>query len=321
MSDRWFPWIASRVLRLVLTCAVVVTLLVVLVDLAPGSSADLYVSPELPDDARERLIRYYGLDDPLPERIWRHLKRAANLRFGESHSIGRPALDVVLERLPATLTLSGLALLITFPLGVALGLGTARHPKRFAWLHQASLWVYAMPVFWLALIAQVLAPELGLPISGQSSPLAGEMSPWDARLDRLSRLILPVGVLVLNSCAAVARYTQTTATPLLQSSHLEAAKAWGLPERQRLGHHVLLLMAPPLIAVLALQIPRLVAGSVLIEHIFSWGGTGDLLYTAIQSQDVPLLTALFTLYAAAVSMSGSLSDGLTRWLDPRVREP
>ena len=216
-----------------------------------------------------------------------------------------------------TLLLASAALLLQFALGVALGVYSA--VKRGGFTDRAltlgSLFVYSMPVFWLAVMLQLLfAVKLGwLPVAGMYDEGGGNL------LDLAKHMLMPVFVLGLGGAAATARYQRSSMLEVLSQDYVRTARAKGLDERTVIWRHALRNALLPTITLLGLSLPFLVSGSVITEQIFSWPGMGREAISAIANRDVFVVTGV-TLAATTMVVVGSiLADLLYALVDPRVR--
>ncbi len=320
-----FRFVIRRLVLAVPLALGAATLVFVLMETAPGNAADLFLGNHpVPPEVRERIEEVYGLDRPPLERYLRWLG-ALVLRgeLGWSHSRGRPVTETILEALPATVTLAGAALLLHVLAGVLLGALAAA--RRGRWVDRsltvASLTVYALPTFWVGLMA-VLAFSYFLPLVPASSmqSVGAEEWPWLQRLaDRIWHLLLPAAVLGLASAAAMIRFVRAGLLQNLGRTFVRAARARGLSGKRVLFAHALRNALIPLVNLVGLSLPVLLSGSVVTEVVFAWPGMGRLTYDAIRAQDFPVVLAT-TLLATLMVVLGNLAADLVMVLvDPRIR--
>lgn len=300
------------------------TLLFFLLHLAPGEPSLLFENPRLPQEQRQRLARLYGLDRPLHEQYLAWLSAVAlHGDWGVSFTHRRPVTRVLGEALPPTFLLAVTALLINYSLGLTFGMVAARR-RESTWDHAirgASLLVYSLPVFWLGLMAVLLFAYAWpiLPASHMRSPLAQDL-PWAARqLDLLWHLVLPAAVLGISSCGSTVRLLRNSLLETLGQDYIRTARAKGLTERRVILVHGLRNAAVPLLQLLGLSLPALLNGSLVIEVIFAWPGVGRAIYTAITTNDYPLVLAATALSGGLVVAGSLLADLLHAAVDPRVR--
>jgi peptide/nickel transport system permease protein len=320
-----FLFIARRFLAAIPLILGILTLTFVLMESAPGSPADLLIGDHpVPPEVRQRLEEAYGFDRPAAERYVHWLTSVVfRGELGWSISRSRPVSRVLADALPATLLLSGAALLIHLLAGVILGVVAASHRDRWPdrVLNLGGLVLYAMPAFWLGLMA-ILCLAYLLPIFPASSMHSVEARSWSLpwRLADLAwHLALPACVLGLASAAAMARFVRSGLLQTLGEEFIRAARARGLGGRRILIAHALRNALLPVVNLLGLSLPVLVSGSLITEVVFAWPGMGRLTYEAILSFDVPVVLAA-TLLASVLVVAGNLgADVAMALLDPRVK--
>ncbi|MFM8386738.1 MAG: ABC transporter permease [Planctomycetia bacterium] len=237
--------------------------------------------------------------------------------LGVSIQHKKPVFEHLRQPLLNTLLLAAAALVVQFAAGVALGVFSA--VRRGGWLDRSltlgSLFVYSMPVFWLAVMLQLLfAVRLGwLPVAGMHDEGQGGL------LDLLEHMVMPVFVLGLGGAAATARYQRSAMLEVMSQDYVRTARAKGLSEHSVVWRHALRNALMPTITLLGLSLPFLVSGSVITEQIFSWPGMGREAILAIANRDVFIVTGV-TLVATVMVVAGSiLADLLYALVDPRVR--
>lgn len=315
-------FVLRRLAAAVVLFLIVLTLTFAAVTLAPGdplAPTDPRISPE----QAETLRALHGLDRPLPARYLHWLGAVVrSWDWGQSYQTGRPVAKVLLESLPPTLLLAGGALLAQHLLGIGLGLVAARRPD--SWLdlgvRSASLLVYALPTFWVGLMAVlVLGVGLGLaPTGGMTSAAAFELGFLATVLDILAHLWLPALVLGLSMAGDIARYTRASLIEFQSSTAGRAARARGLPETRILLVHGLSHAGPRLVQMAAVSAPLLLSGAIVAETVFAWPGLGSATLQAIHARDVPVVLAA-TAYGAVLVIAASFAaDLLLARLDPRI---
>lgn len=318
-------YILRRLLLAIPTLVGIVVLVFLLLHLAPGSPVSA-LGPEsgrrVSRRAAEEMRRLYGLDRPLPERFAKWIGRVARLDLGESFVDHRPVTDRIAEALPYTLTLNGLALLLTLAVAVPLGVTAGGHPEGALDKVSGALLfaLYSTPAFWAALLLQALfsvklrwLPLFGVTSDSSPAGLAGLS-------DRLSHLVLPVVCLTYGSLAFYARLVRASVAEARAADYVLAARARGLSRRGALWKHAFRNALLPLITLLALVLPGLLSGSVIIERIFAWPGVGRLYVDSILSRDYPVVLALSLLGAVATLAVTLAADIAYAVADPRVRE-
>ncbi len=269
----------KRLAALPLLLWLVATLTYAVVQAVPGSYADTIDHPRMTPAARAQLEARYGLDRTPLQQYWRWIAATSGGDLGVSFLFKKPVTEVIAEALGPTLLLTGTALIIDFVVGLILAVGSIRRPG--GWLDRLltffALGIYGMPSFWLAGLAVLLfSLHLGwLPASHMAS-VGAQAWPTAARLaDLIAHLVLPALVLGLVGAASTARFLRASLLDVRQAQHILAARARGIPESRVLWVHTLRPALGPVITLLGLSLPALVAGSVVVESIFSWPGMGQ----------------------------------------------
>jgi peptide/nickel transport system permease protein len=303
----------------------VLTLVFVLLESTPGEPVDLILGDRpVPPEVRERIERAYGFDRPALERYAGWISSVVlHGDLGWSTSRSRPVTQLLAETLPATLLLTGVALVAHVVLGVILGLVSAarrgRWPDRALTL--ASLTFYAMPTFWLGLMA-ILVFSFGLslfPGSSMHSVGAEDWPIWRQWLDTLWHLALPAGVLALSSAAAMTRFVRAGVLESLAQEFVRAARARGVGGRRVVLAHALRNALGPVINLVGLSLPILVSGSLIVEVVFAWPGMGRLTYDAIMAKDLAVVLITTTMAAMLVVLGNLAADLALAVVDPRIR--
>jgi peptide/nickel transport system permease protein len=318
----------ARVAAALVLVWLVVTVTFVLVRLAPGDAAAILVPPTASPADAARLRTELALDAPLPVQYAKWMGGVLRGDLGESFAQRRPVTQVLREALPVSLGLGLASLALTFVVGVAVGTfqATRRGKPIDAVITVLSTAVYAAPSYWLALSliavftygATVwgLPPSLRLPAFGLRDP-AGTETGWFAFVDLVRHAILPVFVLAAVGAAGIARYARSTVADLADAEWVRTARAKGLTSSSVYGRHVLANALPPLVVLLALSLPGIVAGSVFVESVFAWPGMGRVMVVAISSRDYPVVMGATLLYAALVILANLAADIVLPLIDPR----
>ena len=317
-------WLLRRLVASVAIIFAVVTLVFILIHVAPG---DPCVGAD--ESARDPamcplLIGQFGLDQPLYVQYGRYLLQLLQGNLGYSFSLHRPVRDALAETIPFTLQLAGVALLIDFLVGLWLGIYQALRVNRLpdVVLSNVTLFAYSLPTFWLALVLLLLFAEKVklFPLGGPSDPILCPVldSPYCVA-DRIWHLVLPALTLGLVGAAGTARFQRAAMLEVAQQDFVRTARAKGLSERRVVLRHQLRNALLSFITRFGLTLPFLLTGAVLIETIFAWPGMGRLAVDAILTRDHALVTAT-ALIASTVVVSGNLlADILIGIADPRVR--
>ncbi len=318
----------SRILDALLLLWLVTSLTFVLVHLAPGDAALLLVSPTATAQELAQRRNELGLNGSLATQYGRWITSVLQGNLGNSIALSRPVGAVIADALPLSLALGGISLTLSFLLGVPLGAWQSSRAGTRAdtSLTVISTIVYAAPSFWLALAliamattgaAELNAPSwLRLPAFGVRDPAALSTG-FDGWRDIVRHAILPLIVLVVPGAAGVARYTRQTMIEARRAPHVATAQARGLSQARVVRRYVLRNAWPPLIVLLGLMLPGILAGSVFVEQVFAWPGLGRTMVTAIAARDYPVVLALTIVYSAAVIGANLLADLTLLRIDPR----
>ncbi|QBF46822.1 ABC transporter permease [Janibacter limosus] len=330
-------FIIRRLLQLVVVLFVLSILLFAWLRALPGGVVSAMLGERATPESRARLTEAFGLDEPLPVQYWRFLTRALQGDFGVSTGVqpGRSATSILVERFPATVELSFVALVLAVVVAIPLGYLAAR--KRASFLDNSSIVVslvgVAVPVFFLAfLLKYVFAIKLGwLPVSGRSNvPDATHVTgffvldglltrEWDASWDALKHLVLPGIALASIPFAMIFRITRASVLEVLDEDFVRTAQAKGLSHRVVRGRHIMRNALLPVITAVGLQVGALLAGAVLTETVFNFGGIGEALKFAFTLRDYPVLQLLVFVAALTYVLVNLLVDILYAVVDPRVR--
>ncbi len=312
--------IATAAVTLFLVTLVIFGLLCALPGDVPGDDAG---AQPLPAEYRAALRAHYHLDDPWPARYGMWLQDLVRGDLGTSFSEKQPVAALLRQRLPVSLGLNAIALFAMIGVSVPLGILGAWKPEgpwdRAGWLATTAL--YAVPVFWTALLLQWLfSIRLGwLPLSGVTTDGASHASAIDAAGDVARHLVLPATCLASGGLAYISRFVRTNLVESSAGDGGRAARARGLSTLQYVTRHGVIQAVVPLLTLAGFLIPRLVGGSLLVEEIFNVPGLGSLMFDSILSRDLPVVLALTLISGIATLAGTTLADLLIVWLDPRVR--
>ena len=295
--------------------------------MAPGGpiGAAMDMNPKATAESRARLEAYYGLDQPLHVQYGRWLARMATLDFGESFSPdARPVSEKIRERIPITLTINVITLVLVFLLAIPIGVYSAvRQGALFDQISTVFVFTgFATPTFWLAPLLMILfGVELGwLPISGISSLDYDSLGVGGKLVDRARHLLLPVLVVTSVSLAANSRYMRSSMLEVIRQDYVATARAKGLPEGKVIFRHAMRNALLPVITMLGFEVPALLGGSVIIETIFAIPGMGQLFYQGVMSRDYPLIMGILTIGAFLTLLGNLLADVGYALADPRIRQ-
>lgn len=294
-------------------------LLFFMLQVPPGGPADIFAAdPAASPEAIARIRTLWGLDRPVLVQYGIWLRHAVTGNWGASFSEHRPVVAVVLERVPATLLLTGSALAFSLAVGILLGAaGAATRHRGLQGIFQGLAVVgMSVPTFWSGMLVLLLfsvylrwIPSGGMGTIGAGFSLG----------DRLAHLVGPTVVLGSVYVAQWARYTQAGLAEALREDYIRTARSRGLGEASLLFRHALPNASIPLVTVVGLEVPRLLAGAMVTEVVFAWPGLGRLLTGSLLSRDYPVAMGVLMMLATAVILANLATDLAYRWIDPRVR--
>jgi peptide/nickel transport system permease protein len=317
-------YIARRLVEAVPLLLLITIGVFVILQLLPAGPLSVYENdPALTAEDLERLEERFGLNDPIPVRYARWLGTVVRGDLGYSLVTHQPVGVMIGDRLPATLYLQAVALVVTLCIAIPVGIISAVRQYSVA-DHAATLFSfvgYAVPTFWSGLLVIIVFAvkfrELGLPAlpaSGMST-LGGE----SGVLDHLAHLVLPVSVLALFNAAHYTRYVRASMLEVIHQDYVRTARAKGLAEQLVIWRHALKNASLPVVTVITLDLPALFSGAVVTESIFAWPGMGRLFLESAFRFDYAVLMGVVTITAGLVILSTLLADVLYGWLDPRIR--
>jgi peptide/nickel transport system permease protein len=322
-------WLTRRLLITAITFVGISVLVFALMRMVPVDPVDLMLfnlrsagglTAEDIAHIREQMRRDLGLDQPIPLQYLFWVREAlTHGSLGFSFSTGRSALEMVLERLPGTLQLMGLALVIELVVGIPLGIIAALRRNRLTdyVISAFGLSIVAVPTFFLALLAiYIFSVNMGLlPIGGMYTPT----QPGFDLIDRVRHIAMPALILGLAGVGPVLRYVRTSILETLGKDYLVTARAKGLQRNPVVVRHAFPNALLPLITYVGLEIGRLMAGAFVVEQIFTWPGMGSLALTAIDGRDYPVIQAYAIVVAAVVLLGNLAADVAYGVADPRIR--
>ncbi len=302
-------FVALRLGRALLTVLLVVTFAFVVLRLS-GDPALLILSPDAPPAAIAAFRHEWGLDQPIWVQYLRYFVAIGHGDLGQSMRDGRPAIQLVLERIPATLALTLPALLLKLALGIPAGIYAALHRKTAIDRGVMAIATvgFTVPSFVLGLVlVLVFAVQLRwLPSGGQEG--------WRSA-------VLPVLTLGLGGAAVLARFTRSAMLEVLGQPYIRTASARGVPWAAVVRRHALPNAAIPTVTIVGFMVGSLIAGAVVVESVFSWPGVGRLLVLAVSNRDLGVVQCILLLVATTMVCANVLVDVLYGVLDPRLRAP
>lgn len=314
--------LARRALSGVAVVFGVVTLMFALLHLAPGDPALLLVGPSATTEQLAAQRRALGLDQPLAAQYAAWLGRFARGDWGTSIATGRPVRATLAQAWPATVRLVGLSLVLSYLLGIVVGVVQATQGGRLdTALSVVSVTLFALPGYWLGLMLVMLFTYRlrWLPAFGAAGFDADFLSAPARLADRLRHLTLPLATLTIVGVGGTARFVRGAMLDVIGAPHVTVARAKGLGPHRVTVRHVLRNALIPVLTLLGLSLPTLFSGAVFIEAIFAWPGVGRVLVEAVQARDYPVVMAATAVSAVLVVLGNLLAEVLVRWADPRSR--
>lgn len=318
-------YILRRLLSLIPVLLGITIIIFFVIHLAPGKPTRLQaeLSPKITLEAREKLERLYGLDKPIHIQYWEWIKKLARFDLGRSFTDERPVLKKILERIPITITINILALLLIFLIAVPIGIMSAvKENSLFDKSSTVFVFIgFATPEFWLALLLMSLFGVVlsWLPISGIKSLEFEEYNLIKKLIDLSRHLILPVFVSAFGGLAGISRYMRTEMLEVLHKDFIRTARAKGLSERSVIYKHALKNALLPIITIIGLSIPGLIGGGVIFETIFGIPGMGKLFYDSVMARDYPVIMGISFIGAILTLLGNLIADIMYAYVDPRIR--
>jgi peptide/nickel transport system permease protein len=298
---------AARLLRSLVTLWLVVTFAFFILH-ASGDPIEILLGDQAEQEVIERYRTLYGLDRPLHEQYLRYFVNIARGDLGFSLSDERPVTEVLAEAVPATLVLGltalGISMLIGIPLGIAAALNRNKPIDRFVMTF--AVLGFSIPNFFLGILL-ILVFSLWLrwlPTSGMGT---------------IAHLVMPAITLGTAAAGSLARFTRSSMLEVLNKIYMRTATAKGVPRTRRLTWHALPNAAIPLITVLGFRLGDLIAGSIVIETVFSWPGVGRVLVSAVTARDLAVVQGVLLMTACTMVVANLAVDLAYGWVDPRIR--
>lgn len=318
-------FLAYRLFRFLISLVGVTIITFGIMHLAPGEPTDLQttMNPRVSAQAKENLRKLYGLDRPLPVQYAQWVKRVAALDFGTSFVDGQTVVQKTMQRMPITIVINLLSLILIFMIALPIGVFSATHPYS-SFDKAATIFVFvgfATPTFWLALMMMILfGVVLGwLPISGYQSLDVSGMSLTARIADWTSHLLLPVFISAFGGLAGFSRYTRAEMLEVIRQDYIRTARAKGLSEPVVVYKHALRNALIPIITILGLSVPGLIGGSVIFETIFAIDGMGRLFYQSVLARDYPTIMGVTVLGTVLTLIGNLLADISYAFANPTVR--
>ncbi|OHD78218.1 MAG: peptide ABC transporter permease [Sulfuricurvum sp. GWF2_44_89] len=291
------------------------------IHMAPNSFMGGELNPNMTPEAIAQLRAIYGLDKPLLLQYMDWVGNLLTLNFGLSFVSGAQVSEVVSDRLPVTLWMNIVAMAITFAVSLWMGIKAAlSHGKKAdTFLSQLALFSFAMPSYYLALVAMmILSVMLGwFPIAGMHSLEPPEGIGY--YLDMAWHLTLPIAVMVFVGIGSLVLYVRSLTLEILKSDYIYFARSRGIEESKIIRRYILPNLLPPIVTMLGLSLPGLIGGSVILESIFGIEGMGQLFYLSAMSRDYPVIMGILMMSAFLTLIGNQVADAVLLKLNPFVK--
>lgn len=318
-------YLIKRSIQMVIVLIGISIISFLIMHLAPGDPVDILAERNATPEQKENIREIYGLNKPLPTQYFMWVGKLLKGDFGTSFVSGRPVLEMILERLPATIILNFWAMIIIYLVAIPVGMISAL--KQYSWFdHVVTTLAFfgkALPQFWFALM---LIYFIGLRVPGiEISGIATYGIDWGVApfftvlKDRAAHIVLPLIVLAFSGMAGIARYMRASMLDVVHQDYIRTARSKGLSERKVITGHAFRNALLPIITLIGFELPILFSGAVIIESIFSWPGIGLLAVNSIYQQDYMVVMA-FNLLGALMTVIGMfIADILYMVVDPRIK--
>jgi ABC-type dipeptide/oligopeptide/nickel transport system permease component len=329
-------YLVHRVVGTIPVLLLISLLVFLLIKAAPGDPTLMLLGEDATAADIAEAQRRWGLDQSLHIQYVKFLVSGAQGDFGRSFKYSQPVSEVITQRLPATIELSACSVIIAMILAIPLGVWAAAKPN--SWVDNLGttfgLFGISMPSFWLGIMLILFLAGMlnALPTSGRSTyGIAGDVitgfylvdslmqNNWAAVRDGVSHMVMPAIALGVNMLGILMRVTRSAVLEVLQEEFVVTARAKGLAERRVLWRHVVRNALIPVITVVGLELGTLLSGSIIVETVFSWPGSGSLLIIGLNARDYPLVTGLVMTYTVAFVSINLIIDALYAIVDPRIR--
>ena len=301
-------YIIQKLLRALLTIWIIVTFVFIVLRLS-GDSALMIFGPDVDAEAIKTLREDWGLNKPIWQQYLFYIEKVFHGDLGKSYLDGRAAFDVVMERIPKTLSLMGVTAIVTFLIGIPAGIYSALHhnTKTDRMTMTMSVMGLSIPNFFLGVLLILL-----FSVAWQILPSAGSETGW--------HYVMPVITMATAEASVFARFTRSAMLEVLNKPYIRTALAKGVPWKNVVREHALPNAAIPTVTIAGFFVGSLIVGGVVTENVFAWPGVGRLLVNAVANRDLAVVQVAVLLIAFSMVATNLLVDFAYGWLDPRVRD-
>ncbi len=310
-------YLIRRLLQTVLLLFIVTLVVFAMIQAAPGGPAIL-LDPNMTEEDAQAMREALGLDQPIHIQYGRWLWNLFHGDLGYSYIIGRPVLELILQKIPATLVLAVAALLFAVGLGIPLGVLSAvkRYSITDISVTTVSFFGLSVPVFWYGLmLIMIFSVKLQFLPAGGMYEIGAEITAWEI----LKHVALPAIVLGTVNMAQIARYTRSSFLTVMRMDYVRTARAKGLREALVLYKHAMRNAMIPVVTIIGLILPRFLGGAAVTETVFTWPGLGNLAVSAAYNRDYPTIMGITLVVSFLAIISNLLVDILYTYIDPRVK--
>lgn len=319
------PYLLRRLIGMVPLLVGISIITFLVIHLAPGDPTSVMtdLNPKASVQAKKKMMELYGLDRPLLEQYLSWGRRMIRMDFGTSFKDGQRVISKIAKRIPITLLINVLSIILILLIAVPIGVYCAVRENSPA-DRALTIFVFigfATPTFWLALLLMsFFGVKLHLlPVSGITSLDFGAMSVPEKFLDVARHLALPLFVSAFTGLAGISRYMRTSMLEVIHQDYIKTAWSKGLKRSRVLYKHAFRNAVLPIVTILGLSVPGLLGGSVIFETIFSIPGMGRLFYDSVLSRDYPVVMGVLMIGALLTLVGNLLADLAYYWVDPRIR--
>jgi peptide/nickel transport system permease protein len=323
-----YAYLARRLALALLTLLMITFVVYAIIRHIPGTPlttdpGSMSVGRMVGPDQIERLNRLYGLDKPWYQAYFIWLGNVVRLDLGRSiPQNNRPVTTLILERMPATLMLSAISLILSYLISIPIGLWATIHNGTFRErvVSTALYMLYSLPAFVAALYLQLLFfSKLGwLPLMGMTGDNYETLSVFGKAWDLFKHALLPITCFTYGSLAYYSRFVHANMEEVIRQDYIRTARAKGLPPGRVIWHHAFRNTLIPLVTLLGLSLPHLLSGAVILEQIFVWPGMGRLFFDALGQHDYDTIMGLTLMFSVLTLLGQLMADVLYAVVDPRV---
>ncbi|WP_040213425.1 ABC transporter permease [Clostridium polynesiense] len=314
-------YLTKRVLKGLLTIFVSATITFFIIRLMPSNPVDLLVDPKLGPEAQQAMMAEFGLDKPLGTQYIVFLKDLLKGDMGISFKTREPVTSVLMQKLPWTMLLLTVVVILALIIGIPLGILAAKKRNKFFDKFTNTVIIFGISIFIPFLsfaLLYIFAYYLKvLPTGGAYTPPPGKG--LDFYIDVAKHVALPALTLLIGEIATIMLYTRNSTIDVLKEDYIRTAVSKGWDDKYVLRIHALKNALIPTITIIGLNISKMIGGAVMTETVYAWPGVGRLIYDSVSALDYPVLQGAFLILAVTVVLMNIITDLVIAWLDPRIK--